>query len=164
MKSNKEKLLTELLRDLSADARRDILDSSLQELRRRRRARRMRAALPLAMAASVALILGLVIFSRVHRLADDRRGVSASVAQAPTEPARAPMDLVTNHWPAMDVVASGQYASVVVDNASVQRHVEILGDAELLALFPDRPAGLVANALGEVQLVFLDSRNQDFRP
>ena len=124
----------------------------------------MRQVLPLAIAASVALGLGLVVFNRAHRPVNDPRAASPSVVQAPTQPALAPVDLVTNHWPAMDLVSSRQYASLVVDNTSVRQPVEMLGDTELLALFPDRPAGLVANALGGVQLVFLDLPNQDFRP
>ena len=72
------------------------------------------------------------------------------------------MEIVTNLGPGIAILESRQYPTLIVENSNIQQPVEILDDAELLALFPDRPAGLIASSQGTVQLVMLASRHQSF--
>ncbi|MDB6038392.1 MAG: hypothetical protein JWM99_2233 [Verrucomicrobiales bacterium] len=73
------------------------------------------------------------------------------------------MEIVTNSFPAIEVVESLRYQSLIGENSSIHKSVEILGDTDLFALFPDRPAGLIANSSGLIQLVFLDSGEKVIR-
>jgi hypothetical protein len=154
-----EKLLADMMEDGTRSFREDLYSESLKELQRRKRNSKQWLNFPLAIAAGIVFMAGLLLFglSR-HRRAEPE------VAQAPimkVAPALLPgIEVVTSTFPTMATVESRHYQSLIVDNSSVRQPVEILADRELFALFPDRAAGLIENSSGAVQLVFLDSRER----
>ena len=165
MKNNpKEKLLRDVLDDASGSFRQEILEASLKELRQTKGRARIRLGLPLAIAASLVLGVGLLFFNMPHRKNKQARAVPAG--SLPTAPVSAyePMEIVTSSGPRMAIVESRQNSSLIVENSNIRQPVEILGDSGLLALFPDKPAGLVADVEGTVTLVLLDSRDEMLRP
>jgi hypothetical protein len=160
MKMNpKEKLLHDILRDASAGFRQELFEASLKALRKRRTRSKPWPGLPLAIAAGFVLSVGLVLFAMAHRV---KKEVHApGIGSLPTTPisAYAHMEMVTSVGPGIAIVESHQYPTLIVQNSDIQQPVETLGDPELLALFPDEPAGLIASSHGTVQLVLLASRH-----
>jgi hypothetical protein len=158
MKPNR-KLLQDILNDTADSLRREIFEASLRELRRRRRIAQLRKVWPLAIAAVLALNVCLLFLVVSHQAPKQARVLSKPV-QLNSALAYARVDVVTNHWPAMDVMETRKYQSLIVDNSSVHQPMELLDDTGLLALFPDKPVGLIADSRGAVQLVFLDRQEQ----
>ena len=151
----KEKLLQDVLRDASADFRQEVFEASLRELRRRRH--RARPGLPLAIAAAFVLSTGLLFLGVLRTKKDDRVHLRGGTETASVS-AQGHMALATYSGPGMAIVETGGYRSELVQNSDIRQPVELLGDAELLALFPGRPAGLIAGAGGTVELVLLDAQ------
>jgi hypothetical protein len=135
-----------------------MLEASLKEMRQRRGKTKTWLRPPLAIAAGFALSVGLLLFGMAHRTKKEDRAVIPGGFQTAAVSAYPQMEMATNPGPAIGIVESRQYPSLVVENSSVRQPVEILGDMELLALFPDKAAGLVANSQGTIQLLLLDSR------
>ena len=159
-KNSKEALLRDLLREASDGFRQEVFEASLKELRQRRANTKTWLSLPVAIAAGFVLTVGVLLFGLAHRTTkQDLAQLPGSSQTAPVS-AYPPMEIVTNHGPGMAIVESRQYTTSIVENASIRQPVEILGDTELLALFPDKPVGLIANSQGTVQLVLLDSQDQ----
>ena len=157
MKENpKEKLLRDVLREATDGFRQEVLEASLKELRQKKAKTRTWPRLPLAIAAAFVLGIGLLFYGISHRTKkEDRVQPGASVSEY------AQIEIVTNRGPGITIVESRQYSSIIVMNSNVRQPVEVLGDTELLALFPDEAVGLIPNPQGTVQLVFLDSRDRD---
>ena len=151
----KEKLLHDVLRDASADIRQEVFEASLKELRRRRH--RNPPGLPLAIAAAFVLSTGLLFLGVLRAKKEDRAHLPGGVGIASVS-TYGHMAIATYSGPGMDIVETRGYRSQVVQNSDIRQPVELLGDAELLALFPGRPAGLIAGAGGTVELVFLDAQ------
>jgi hypothetical protein len=163
MKANR-KLLQDILHEASNPLRQAAFEVGLRELRRRRRITRIQRVMPLAMAAVLVLSICLFYVSLAHRGRNEARLQPESAQPGPAL-AYPPMEVVvSHHWPAMPVVESGQYQSLIVDNSTVQRPVEVLDDTALLAQFPNKPVGLIASANGLVQLVFLNPGDQILVP
>jgi hypothetical protein len=161
MNSNR-KLLRDILADSTSSLRQEALEASLLELRRKRRVTRMRRAFPLAIAAMLVLSACLFFLSGSHHGRKAARVPLPRPMQTAPALAYAPIEIVTNHWPAMAVVESRPYSGMIVDNSMV-RPLEFLDDAGLLALFPDKSVGLIADARGLVQLVFFDPKDEILR-
>ena len=158
-----EKLLHDVLREASETFRQDVFEASLKDLRLRRDHTKTWLRLPLAIAAAVVLCLGLLFFSLPHRIKKEDRALLPRSVQTTPISAYARMEIVTNILPGMAIVESRQYPSLIVQTSNIRQPVEILGDTELLALFPGQPAGLIADSQGTVQLVLLDSGERNFR-
>ena len=158
MKKNlKEKLLRDVLREASEGVRQEIFEASLKELRRRGGHTKTWLGIPLAIAAAFVLVVGLLFYDMALRTKKEDGALLRGGSQTAPVSAYAQMEIVTNLGPALTIVESRQYPTLIVENSSIRQPVEILGDAELLALFPDKPAGLIANSQGTVQLVLLES-------
>ena len=163
MKTNpKEKLLGDILRDASDVFRQEVFEASLKELRLRPVETKRWPGLPLAIAAAFVIGVGLIYFRIAYRPTLEDRAQIPGSSQTASVSAYPPMETATYRGPKITIVESRQYPASIVQNSSIQQPVEILGDTELLALFPDRPTGLIANAQGTVQLVFLDSQDRMF--
>ena len=161
MKKNpKETLLRDVMREASEGFRQDVFEASLKELRQRRGHTKTWLRPPLAIAAGFVLTVGVLFFGLAHRTKkQDQAQLPASSQTAPVS-AYAPMEIVTNLGPGIAIVESRQYPSLIVENSSIRQPVEILGDTELLALFPDKPVGLIAGSQGTLELLLLDTREQ----
>jgi hypothetical protein len=157
MKQNPdEKLLRDVLRQATDGFRQEVLEASLKELRQKKAHARTWPGLPLAIAAAFVLGIGLLLYGIALRTKkEDRLRPGASALEY------AQIEIVTNHGPAITIVENRQYPSIIVMNSNVRQPVEVLGDTDLLALFPNDPVGLIPNSQGAVQLVFLDSRAPD---
>jgi hypothetical protein len=161
MKKNlKEKLLRDVLREASEGVRQEVFEASLKELRRRRGHTKTWLGIPLAIAAAFVLAVGLLSYDRAFRTKKDDRAVLRGSSQTAPVSAHAQMEIVTNRAPALIIVESRQYQTLIVENSTIRQPVELLGDSQLLALFPDKPAGLIANSHGTVQLVLLSSSDR----
>jgi hypothetical protein len=162
-KEAKETLLRDVLRDASDGFRQEVFEASLKELRRRRGNTKTWLRLPLAVAAAFVLTVGLLFFGMANRTPKEQRALLPGGSHTAPASAYAQMEIVTNLRQGMAIVESRQYPSLIVQNSSIRQPVEILGDTELLALFPDKPMGLIADSQGTLQLLFLDSRDGIFR-
>jgi hypothetical protein len=126
-RADQERMLSEIFADGSAAARTGSLALGLQALRRRRR---HRAAIVSTSTLSV-LVAGFLLF------------------RSPGVPPRVPSANVAVH-------AAGQVSDLPHPNLMLApANVKMLTDAELLALFRDRPVALIGTP-GEQRLIFLD--------
>src|SRR5262245_40359282 len=134
--NNKEKLLHDVLSEGADPFRQQLLQASLAELRLRKKSAKPSFFL-WAIAAGFALGAGLIFSTLSHRT----REVPQATLRKPSYP---PIEIVTTTTPLkMALIDNHKYPTLIVDNSSFRHPIELLGDAELLALFPDKPAGLL---------------------
>jgi hypothetical protein len=147
----KPNLLDDVIQDGDYSAFRDELRARF--IGEARRARRRRTTAWLAMAASIALLGFVVFFSRPHRNSAVVQGAKETVATIRTTTLKPEEMLATT----TSVLVALDTRSFTASTFSTTRNVDVqsLTDADLLALFPEHPAGLIA-AHGEKRFLFLD--------
>jgi hypothetical protein len=150
---DRERLLTETLEDASYAAFRDeTFELARRELRRKRR--RAKPALWLALAASLALCAVLW----PSRNVPPNPAPTVAIAIQPDQPASVVL-VQTQPLPPVEVVRTFGNLSLVVETPRVTGNLQIvhtqpsftleITDAQLLALFSDRPAGFVHHPNGK---------------
>jgi hypothetical protein len=119
-----------------------------------RRARRRRMTAWLAMAASITLVGFIVSFSHPSRNPAVSQVAKETVPTIRTTALKPEEILVTMP----SVLAALDTHSFTAATFSTTRNIDVqsLTDADLLALFPEHPAGLIA-AHGKKRFIFLDS-------
>ena len=161
MKNNsKERLLNDVLKEGAGEFRQELFEESLRELKQRRDKAKRWSVFPLAIAAGFVLGMGLLFFNLSRHAGNEAGVLQARVPEAIRAPAYPQIEIITTTSQVVEVVDNGKYSTSIVENSNVRQPVEILADAELLALFPNKPAGLVANSKGEVRLVFLNPQDR----
>jgi len=152
-----KRLLQDILENETSALRAEILQASLAELRRRK-VREKRSIFPLAIAAGLTVAAGFLFFAKSRHTSNSAGGNEETTASA--KPPKPRLEIVMTAPRTMEIVKNRKYPAIIVDNSSALQPVELLGDAELLALFPDKPAGLVPGSDGPVRLVFLDPKDR----
>lgn len=144
-------LVNEVLVDFELAEFREATLGLAVELARKRRQARVRNRV--VVAAMVPLVLAIAVTQRPRRHA-------APATRAPFEivhtvPLR-PGIHVDTHGTSQTTVRSDSARYAVVTTDSVHPDYRTLTDEALLALFPNRPVGLIADPEGHRHLVFMD--------
>lgn len=147
----KPELLNDVLTEGDYSAFRDKLREDFQaEVGSRPHRRRIL----LAMAASIALLAVILFYPRSHQ--------SQTVAQTPALHKSIPT-FETSHLKPEEIIRTSFTRFATIETRSAEmvtittspNHIEMLDDAELLALFPDHPIGLIAGSAGR-RFVFVN--------
>ena len=153
-----EKLIHDIVGDAAEDFRQELFKATVKELRRRR-AKAKPAVPPWAIAAGIVFGAG-ILFSGLSHRTPVPEGAERAEVSTPASNHEFPPIAIVSAAPPMALVKSQSYPTLVVENPNSNSPPELLGDAELLALFPDKPAGLIADFRGAVRFVFLNPNDQ----
>jgi hypothetical protein len=106
------------------------------------------------MAASIAFLAAILFYPRSHQSQTVAQALPLRKATPTFETSRLkPEEIVSARFTALTTIETQPPEMVIITTSS--NHTEMLNDAELLALFPDHPIGIVSGSNGR-KFVFVN--------
>ncbi|HEY6229344.1 MAG TPA: hypothetical protein VI282_19655 [Verrucomicrobiae bacterium] len=147
----KPELLNDVLSEGEYSAFRDKLAG---DFRAEVRSRSHRRKIFLAMAASIAFLAAILFYPRSHQSQTVAQALPLHKATSTFETSRLkPEEIVSARFTALTTIETQPPEMVIITTFS--NHTEMVNDAELLALFPDHPIGIVSGSNGR-KFVFVN--------
>jgi hypothetical protein len=158
MNNKIQNLLDDVLSDAAPPGfRAELLDATLQHVRRRKHLRHWNRGL-----AVVAVMLAAISFALWRTSSPDTQPVLSGkpdlivVRSRPLDPSR----IVTTTPGTVAVVSSSPSTFALVKTGSAEHLFREIDDEQLLALLQGKPAALVRHGPNEVELIFLNPEDE----
>jgi len=161
MEPDAERLLADVLEEASPpDFRAELLDRTLQQVRRRRHLRQWNQGL---MAAAFITTLGFLVWkSRAPK--DTNQGTPGETLEIVTSQPLSPAMIVQSSPGLVEMISSSPSALAIIETSLFGDGFRELNDEELLAFTAGRPSVLVRQGPHQAELLIVDSTAEVVSP
>src|SRR5947208_2207639 len=145
-------LLDDVLTEGDSEFRNELLERTLQQVRRRKRVRQLNRTL---LTATLSVGLLLTVWKAYFPSSHSAKSELPALDVVTSHPV-APSMIVETGIGAISLISSSNADLAVVHSQFGEGLFQEINDQELLALFAGRPVALVREAPGSAELLFLD--------